>query len=186
MKKMRQLCLTLSLALFLIPAVKAVAASPTPEAFAKLKSMVGHWEQQAPADTKSVLDIELTAGGSAIIERSHETMEGQPVEMTTLYYLDGDRVQMTHYCMAGNQPTMRGTYAPETKTLTFDFVGATNLKSPDDGHMHHAVYVFLDDNHIQQTWTFRKNQKDTFSEEVLYVRKQWNSSTSRLRRGAGR
>jgi hypothetical protein len=37
--------------------------------------------------------------------------------------------------------------------------------------MHHAVYVFLDDNHIKQTWTFRKNQKDTFSEEVVYVRK---------------
>jgi hypothetical protein len=88
-----------------------------------------------------------------------------------VYYLDGDQVQLTHYCMAGNQPTMRGTYAPETKTLTFDFVGATNLKSADDGHMHHAVYVFLDDNHIKQTWTFRKNQKDTFSEEMVYARK---------------
>ena len=54
---------------------------------------------------------------------------------------------------------MRGTYAPESKTLTFDFISATNLKSADDGHMHHAVYVFLDDNHIKQTWTFRKNQR---------------------------
>jgi len=33
---------------------------------------------------------------------------GKPVEMTTLYYLDGDQVKLTHYCMAGNQPTMRG------------------------------------------------------------------------------
>jgi len=171
MKKMQQFFVALSLGLFLIPVAMSAAANLTPEAFEKLKSMVGHWEQQNPADTKSALDIELTAGGSAIIERAHEVIEGKPVEMTTMYYLDGDHVQLTHYCMAGNQPTMRGTYASETKTLTFDFVRATNLKSPDDGHMHHAVYVFLDDNHIKQTWTFRKNQKDTFSEEMVYVRK---------------
>jgi hypothetical protein len=24
---------------------------------------------------------------------------------------------------------------------------------------------------MKQTWTFRKNQKDTFSEEAIYVRK---------------
>lgn len=171
MRKIQQFCFAVSLVMLLVPAAKAAAADPTPEAFAKLKSMVGHWESQASKGEKSTLDIELTASGSAIIERSHDTVEGKPVEMTTMYYLDGDHVQMTHYCMAGNQPTMRGTYAPETKTLTFDFVGATNLKSPDDGHMHHAVYVFLDDNHIKQTWTFRKNQKDTFSEEAVYVRK---------------
>ena len=171
MRKIQQFCFAILLVLLLVATVNAGATNATPEAFAKLKSMVGHWESQSSKNEKSTLDIELTAGGSAIIERSHDTVEGKAVEMTTMYYLDGDKVQLTHYCMAGNQPTMQGTYAPETKTLTFDFVGATNLKSPDDGHMHHAVYVFLDDNHIKQTWTFRKNQKDTFSEEAVYVRK---------------
>ena len=149
----------------------AAFGAANPEAFDRLKAMVGHWEAQKPGGEKATLDIELTAGGSALLERSAETIDGKPVQMTTVYYLDGGQVQLTHYCMAGNQPTMRGTYAPETKTLTFDFVGATNLKSPDDGHMHHAVYVFLDNDHIKQTWTFRKNQKDTFSEEAVYIRK---------------
>ena len=171
MKNMHGFLATVFVLSFLGAAEMRGAAGPKPEAFAKLQSMAGHWESQSAKNQKATLDIELTAGGSAILERSHERIEGKPVEMTTLYYLDGDKVQMTHYCMAGNQPTMRGTYAPETKTLMFDFVSATNLKSPDDGHMHHAVYVFLDDNHIKQTWTFRKNQKDTFSEEVVYVRK---------------
>ena len=149
----------------------AAFAAANPEAFDKLKAMVGHWEQQKVGGEKATLDIELTAGGSAVVERSSETIDGKLVQMTTLYYLDGGQVQLTHYCMAGNQPTMRGSYAPETKTLTFDFVGATNLKSPDDGHMHHAVYVFVDNDHIKQTWTFRKNQKDAFSEEAVYIRK---------------
>jgi hypothetical protein len=139
-------------------------------AFDQLKSLAGHWETQTTNQDKATLDLELTAGGTAVIERAHVTEAGKTVEMITLYYLDGDQLKLTHYCMAGNQPTMHGTYAPDTKTLTFDFEGATNLKSPNDGHMHHAVYTFVDNDHFKTTWTFQKNQKDAFSEDVTYVR----------------
>jgi hypothetical protein len=107
---------------------------------------------------------------SAIFEKFHMEENGEPVEMTTLYFLDGDQLKMTHYCMAGNQPTMRGSYSPETKTLAFELLSITNLKSPDDGHMHHATYTFIDNDHFKTSWTFRKQQKDAFTEEVTYVR----------------
>jgi hypothetical protein len=152
----------------------AVAASAAggggAEAFEKLKSLVGHWETDKTNMNKATLDLELTSGGTAVLERFHMVDNGKPVEMTTLYYLDGDQVKLTHYCMAGNQPTMRGSYAPESKTITFDLVSISNLKSPDDGHMHHAVYTFLDNNHFKTTWTFRKEQKDVFTEDMTYVR----------------
>ena len=147
------------------------AAPGSAEAFAQLKSLVGHWEEQKPSDNKSTLDIELTSGGTALLEKLHMVEQGKPVEMITMYYLDGGQLKLTHYCMTGNQPTMRGTYAPDTKTLTFDFENATNLKSPNDGHMHHAVYTFLDSDHFKTTWTFQKDQKDAFTEDVVYVRK---------------
>ena len=139
-------------------------------AFDQLKSLAGHWESQPAGEAKATLDLELTAGGTAVIERAHVTESGKTVEMITLYYLDGEQLKLTHYCMIGNQPTMHGTYAPDTKTLTFDFEGATNLKSANDGHMHHAVYTFVDNDHFKTTWTFQKNQKDAFSEDVTYVR----------------
>jgi hypothetical protein len=139
-------------------------------AFEQLKSLVGHWETESPNKEKATLDLELTSGGTAVIERFHMTEQGKPVEMTTLYYLDGEQLKLTHYCMAGNQPTMRGSYAADAKTLTFEFEGATNLKSPNDGHMHHAVYTFIDNDHFKTTWTFRKDQKDAFTEDVTYVR----------------
>ncbi len=142
------------------------------EAFEKLKSLVGHWETDKTNMNKATLDLELTSGGTAVLEKFHMVENGKPVEMTTLYFLDGDQVKLTHYCMAGNQPTMKGSYAPETKTITFDFVGATNLKTADDGHMHHAVYTFIDNDHFKTTWTFRKEQKDAFTEDVTYVRKK--------------
>ena len=140
------------------------------EAFEKLKSLVGHWETDKTSMNKATLDLELTSGGTAILEKSHMMESGKPVEMTTLYYLDGGQVKLTHYCMAGNQPTMRGTYAPGTKTIAFDLVSISNLKTADDGHMHHAIYTFIDSDHFKTTWTFRKDQKDAFTEEVTYVR----------------
>jgi hypothetical protein len=149
----------------------ALAAPGSADAFAQLKSLVGHWEEQKPTDYKATMDIELTAGGTTLLEKFHMLEQGKPVEMITMYYLDGGQLKLTHYCMAGNQPTMRATYAPETKTLTFDFENATNLKSPNDGHMHHAVYTFLDSDHFKTAWTFQKDQKDAFTEDVVYVRK---------------
>jgi hypothetical protein len=140
------------------------------EAFEKLKSLVGHWETDKSNMNKATLDLELTSGGTAVLEKFRMVESGKPVEMTTLYYLDGDQVKLTHYCMAGNQPTMRGSYAPETKTITFDLVSISNLKNPGDGHMHHAVYTFIDNDHFKTTWTFQKDQKDAFTEDVTYVR----------------
>jgi hypothetical protein len=146
------------------------AAGSGAEALEKLKSLVGHWETDKTNMNKATLDMELTSGGTAVLEKFHMVDNGKPVEMTTLYYLDGDQVKLTHYCMAGNQPTMKGSYAPETKTITFDLVSISNLKSADDGHMHHAVYTFIDNDHFKATWTFRKEQKDAFTEDVTYVR----------------
>jgi len=160
--------------LMLCAGTMAVGTNAAPgggaEAFEKLKSLVGHWETDKSNMPKAKLDLELTSGGTAVLERLHMVDNGKPVEMTTLYYLDSDQLKLTHYCMAGNQPTMKGSYAPDTKTITFDLVSISNLKSADDGHMHHAVYTFIDNDHFKTTWTFRKEQKDAFTEDVTYAR----------------
>jgi hypothetical protein len=156
--------------------VMALAAGPVragsngAAAFEQLKSLVGHWEAAKPGTEKATVDIELTSGGTALLEKFHMEEGGKPVEMITLYYVDGDQLKLTHYCMTGNQPTMVATYTPETRTFKFDFAGITNLKSPDAGHMHHAVYTLMDNDHFKTTWTFRKDQKDAFTEDVTYVR----------------
>src|SRR5215472_13201164 len=160
----------LALGIAVLSASATAAPGGGAEAFQKLKSLVGHWETDKTNMNKATMDVELTSNGTAVLEKFHMVDDGKPVEMTTLYYLDGGDVKLTHYCMAGNQPTMRGTYSPETKTLTFDLVSISNLKSADDGHMHHATYTFLDSDHFKTTWTFRKDQKDAFTEDVTYIR----------------
>jgi hypothetical protein len=155
---------------FAIRPVRAGGNGTAAAAFEQLKALVGHWQAEKPGAEKATVDIELTSGGSALLEKFHMEDNGKPVEMITLYYVDGDQLKLTHYCMTGNQPTMVATYTPETRTLKFDFAGITNLKSPDAGHMHHAVYTLIDNDHFKTAWTFRKDQKDAFTEDVTYVR----------------
>ncbi len=170
MRSLVRVLSVLLLSVAILPTANPAAGSGA-EAFEKLKSLVGHWETDKTNMQKATLDLELTSGGTALLEKFHMVENGKPVEMTTLYFLDGGQLKLTHYCMAGNQPTMKGLYAPETKTITFDLVGISNLKSADDGHMHHAVYTFIDNDHFKTTWTFRKDQKDAFTEDVIYARK---------------
>ncbi len=160
----------------LVLAMSAVGASSAPaggngaEAFEKMKALVGDWQTETTNMQKATLRLELTSGGTALLEKFRMEENGKPVEMITLYYLDGDKLKLTHYCMAGNQPTMSGSYDPVTKTIKFDFVSVSNLKNADAGHMHHALYTFLDNDHFKTNWTFRKDQKDSFTEDVTYVR----------------
>ena len=140
------------------------------QAFARLKELAGKWELQSNGQVKGLSTIEVTSNGSVVMEHFVVSGGDHPEEMITMFYLDGDQVKLTHYCAAGNQPTMTGTYSPGTNTLTFHFASATNLKSPDDGHMHHAVVKFVDKDHYRETWTFQKDQKDALTEELTYVR----------------
>src|ERR1044071_5097050 len=92
----------------LLLAASAHAADATPPAidataaFSRLKSLVGEWESDS-AMGKTQLTYTLIAGGTAVVER--ERGEKMP-EMLTVYYMDGKRLLLTHFCMAGNQPRM--------------------------------------------------------------------------------
>lgn len=148
----------------------AMAAGNGGDAFEKMKALVGDWQTETSVNGKATLHIELTSGGTALLERFHMEDNGKPVEMTTLYFVDGDQLKLTHYCMAGNQPTMAGTYDAAAKTIKFNFVSISNLTSPDAGHMHHALYTLIDNDHFKTNWTFRKDRKDSFIEDATYVR----------------
>jgi hypothetical protein len=54
------------------------------------------------------VSYELIAGGTSLVEK--ESGERMPA-MLTVYYLDGDRLLLTHYCMAGERKP-RPAFAP--------------------------------------------------------------------------
>jgi hypothetical protein len=74
--------------------------------------------------------------------------------------MDGNRLIMTHYCAAQNQPRMAGEVSADGKTITFNFIDGTNLAKPHDAHKQRIVLTILDQNHVSETWTFLQDGKE--------------------------
>jgi len=55
---------------------------------------------------------------------------------------------------------MQASSSPDGKTITFDFVDATNLDSPDAGHMQRVVFTIRDANHHSEDWHFLDHGKE--------------------------
>lgn len=136
-------------------------------AFARLKTLVGEWEASTP-DGKARLSYELTGGGTALVERGNaDRMPG----MMTVYHLDGERVMLTHYCMAGNQPRMPAAgIDPQSGEIRFQFLDATNLASPGAAHMHNVTLRIVDNNHLDSEWQLYENGAPKMTEKFHCTR----------------
>jgi hypothetical protein len=133
----------------------AWAQSDAQKSFDKLKSLAGTWQGKDPAGRSVQVSYRVTSGGSALMSE----IQGEE-DMITMFHLDGDRLLMTHYCGAGNQPRMKASTSPDGKTITFEFLDATNLATPETGHMHRVVFNLIDANHHTEEWTFLDKGKE--------------------------
>ena len=165
---MRSLLRMLFVVLTSLSAVVLAQSAAAPDAqksFTQLKTLAGNWQASITTDppqpdmgngTISQVSIRVTSRGNALV---HEVQEvGKPDDPTrydhplTMFYLDGDRLLLTHYCDAGNRPRMVGKMSPDGKTVEFDFLdiaGGTQY-----GHMHHVVFTMIDANHHTEDWTY--------------------------------
>ncbi len=151
---MKSLCLAFSLLLLTATGFAQTAAQ---KSFDQLKSLDGSWEGKNSQGKPVNVSFRDTAGGSALMSEimGHE-------DMITMFTLDGpNRLVLTHYCTVGNQPRMNGSFSPDGKTVTFDFVDATNLATPNAGHMQRVVFTIVDANHHTEDWTFVDHDKQT-------------------------
>ena len=132
-------------------------APPTNAGLEKMKKLAGTWlvadEDGKPTDRVASI-IKVTAGGSAV----HETLfPGQPLEMVSIYTVDGSDLIMTHYCVLGNQPRMKADPKSPPSQIVFRFAGGTNLNPAKDKHMHEAVLTFRGDDRIEVKGTGWEN-----------------------------
>jgi hypothetical protein len=129
----------------------AFAQSDAQKSFDQLKSLAGSWE--GTMDGKPMqISLRVTSMGNALI---HEmTIVGKPDEPITMFYVDGDRLLLTHYCDAGNRPRMAATMTPDGKTVDFHFLDVANFNDKQVGYMQHAVFTTVDANHHTEDWTF--------------------------------
>jgi len=134
-----------------LAATAALAQSDAQKSFTQLKSLTGSWEGKTPDGKALQVSFRETAGGSALMSEIHGT---GPENMVSVIHMDGpNKLLMTHYCGAGNQPRMQANVSPDGKTITFTFFDGTNI-APGAGHMQKMVLTMLDGNHHTEEWTF--------------------------------
>lgn len=142
---------------FVVAAPQALAQPAPTAGFDTLKSLAGQWHGES-SDGGVTNTIRLVSNGTAIEETFQNSHDNQ---MVTLYTSDGDRLAMTHYCSAGNQPRMQtGAVTAAQKDFDFAFSGITNLADPNAGHMHHLTLQIADRDHFTETWTWHDKGKD--------------------------
>ena len=141
----------------------ALAQSDAQKSFDKMKTLAGSWEGRMTT-TPPEADIEgklakvtmrVTSMGNALMHEA--TSAARPDDPLTIFYLDSDRLLLTHYCDAGNRPRMVGKLSSDGKTVEFEFLDVAG--STQYGHMHHGVFTFIDANHHTEDWTFMHGDK---------------------------
>jgi hypothetical protein len=143
--------------LMMLSTATVFAESDAQKSFNQLKSLTGSWEGKNSKGEPVQVSYRVTAGGSALMSE----ITGHGEDMVSMIHFDGaNRLLLTHYCGAGNQPRMQASASPDGKTITFNFVDATNLDSPQSGHMDHVAIAVLDANHHTEEWTFTDHGKE--------------------------
>jgi hypothetical protein len=146
-------------------AAEQVASPEAQKSFETMKSLAGNWEgpvtveppQPDMSDDKPLhISMRVTSRGNALVHEMQEA--GTPLDPAkydhpvTMFYVDSGRLTLVHYCDAGNRPRMLARPSADGKSVEFDFSdisGSTNY-----GHMHHAVFTFIDSNHHIEDWTY--------------------------------
>jgi hypothetical protein len=165
----KRIVLLTSAALCLATA-QAPAQGKAQASFDRLKTLSGEWEGTAGNNQAASVSYRVVSNGSALEETLHV---GKDETMITVYHLDGDRLMVTHYCAAGNQPRMVATPDPNNPNMfAFKFLDATNMSGPDAGHMRDLVVTLLDRDHFTQQWTWREKAKEDKRELFKLTRKK--------------
>jgi len=146
-------------------AAEQVAPPEAQKSFETMKGLAGNWEgpvtldppQPDMSDGKPLhITMRVTSRGNALVHEMQEA--GTPLDPAkydhpvTMFYVDGGRLTLVHYCDAGNRPRMLARPSADGKSVEFDFSdvsGSTNY-----GHMHHSVFTFIDANHHIEDWTY--------------------------------
>jgi hypothetical protein len=147
-----------------LPSAEAARA-----AFERLKGLEGRWLGRSTMGWKDEVRFDVIARGSVVMETSR--FEAHPGEtMVTMFHMDGERLLLTHYCVAKNQPRLVATAIEDGGGhLSFTFADATGIASRDQGHMDSAE-LFFEAGTLRSVWSWYQDGASRPMEEIRLER----------------
>jgi hypothetical protein len=170
----------LAAAVSLVSALTAAGAAPPADpprpagdearaAFERIKGLAGTWEGRSTKGWTETLRYQVIAGGSAVLETSFEAHPGE--EMATVFHMDGDRLVLTHYCVAKNQPRLEATSITDGgRRVVFTFKDGGNIPTRDRGHMDSAVFTFDGADRVTSRWSWYESGNEKWFEDIVQSR----------------
>jgi hypothetical protein len=138
-------------------------------AFERFKALAGRWNGESTKGWKEETTFRVIAQGSVVMSTSFDAHPNET--MATMFYLDGEDLVLTHYCVARNQPRLRATsFEDGGKTIMFTFVDGGNLPSRDRGHMDRAVFRFEGPDAFTTRWTWYQDGQERWMEDIRQTR----------------
>lgn len=140
------------------------------QVFDRLKKQAGEWTGRSTAGWEGTARHAVMARGSVVMVTSR--FNGAEHDgMATTMHMDGDRLILTHYCEAKNQPRLAlSRVEDEGHTAIFTFLDGTNMASRDSGHMDKVIIRFQDDDHYTSQWTWYQGGQERWLEEITHTR----------------
>jgi len=146
-------------ALFLLAGLNAHAAAPAKsvtaaDAYARLKGLSGTWKGSGNSGETKLEGITFVYRVSAAGNVVEETLfAGTPHEMITMYTIDGGTLVATHYCGAGNQPSMKLNLEKSTADdLVFDFINVRGEHAHDAPHIQLGAIRLKGSDSLEAEW----------------------------------
>lgn len=149
------------------PSSTSILPADARACFDRFKALDGDWTGTSTKGWTETIRYRTIAGGSCVEESSFGAHPNE--SMVTLFHMDGDRLMLTHYCVAKNQPRLVASDVKDG-AVTFTFLDATNLASRDKGHMDKVRFRFVDADHFTSQWTWYQDGKESWMEEIVHER----------------
>jgi len=141
------------------------APSEAEKSFTLLKTLAGTWQATVTTEppvpemgngATAEVSLRVASRGNSLVHEMYEPGKANdPARYDhpiTMLYVDADRLNLVHYCDAGNRPHMVARASADGKTVEFDFVDLSG--GNEHGHMDHAVFTIIDANHHTEDWAY--------------------------------
>ncbi|MBX3365137.1 MAG: hypothetical protein KF866_10255 [Phycisphaeraceae bacterium] len=158
---------------------------PAAEAWERLKTLEGRWNAKSSRGWEEVCSYRLIARGSALV---HESFSADPGEtMLTIFTPDQDRLTLTHYCAARNQPRLvLSAVSPDGAELDFTFLDSGNLPDRAKGHMGRVRIRFDGPDRFTTRWMWYQQGGEEWMEEIIHERAEVNQAAPPAQPGVDR
>lgn len=147
----------------------AISVNEAMAAYERFKNQHGQWVGTSTKGWTNNATISVIARESTIMNVSHGSHPDET--MITMIHMDEDRLLLTHYCVAKNQPRLQATSIEDNgNTITFTYLDGTNMPTRNTGHMDKVIISFIDEDHFSEKWTWYQDGKENWMEDIVYNR----------------